>query len=497
MPGLNVRRELVLTIVFHPDLARIGEFSVLSRRQHSHIVGRNTLEFARGAGAGKPLGDRYVSRLALEIGIRGEKVVLSRSEDSCRCRVAGEEMALEMVLDKGQLEPGVPVLLAHSVVLMLSLSMVPDSGGITDHCGLVGSSAYIQGLQQQVAQAAACDADVLLRGETGTGKEVVATAIHSGSVRSGAPLVSVNVAAIPVSLAPAALFGSAKGAFTGADRATPGYFQQARGGTLFLDEIGDAPGEVQPQLLRALQQREVQAVGGPVQRVDLRVISATDAALDGDLCSFKSALRHRLGAFEIALLPLRDHPGDVGELLVHFLAQAFAEAGRSQLLPSQASNPRLVAAWAGLFYESLRYPWPGNVRQLSNFCNQIAIASRTGLVIPPAVLEAFAQWAAERKTSDTAVTYRAIQDISEEEFDRAMRDSCHEISGVAERLGVTRQAVYRRIASTGAYRLVSQVPIPELQQAVAQCAGDTQAAARLLCVSATGLRSRMHREAGS
>ena len=152
---------------------------------------------------------------------------------------------------------------------------------------------------------------VLTQGDTSYPLELSWTALPEGGAKA--------LCSLPTDLAPAALFGSARGAFTGADKAAPGYFDQAQGGSLFLDEIGDTSADVQPLLLRALQQREIQAVGGPIRRVDVRVISATDAALEGVGCDFKAALRHRLGAIEILLPPLREHPEDVGELLLHFL----------------------------------------------------------------------------------------------------------------------------------------------------------------------------------
>ncbi len=128
-------------------------------------------------------------------------------------------------------------------------------------------------------------------------------------------------------------------------------------------------------MLRALQQREIQAVGGAIRRVDVRVISATDAVLEGESCDFKAALRHRLGACEIVLPPLREHPEDIGELLLYFLRRSAAEIGRTALLPHAQSPATDIAAWAVLFFSFLCYRWPGNVRELANFAQQVVLAS--------------------------------------------------------------------------------------------------------------------------
>ena len=305
---------------------------------------------------------------------------------------------------------------------------------------------------------------------------------------------------MPASLAPAALFGAARGAFTGADRARPGYFQQAAGGTLFLDEVGDVPAEVQPQLLRALQQREVQVVGGALQTVDLRVIAATDASPEALDSGFNSALRHRLGALEIRLLALREHPEDIGSLMRHFLSQAFEREGRQGLLPGPRSSAADLAVWSALFLACLEYDWPGNVRELANLCNQLAVASDTRLVVPPAVSQRLERAppqspvCADDKLTGVpgdAATPRRIVDVSEEEFAQAWHDNVYEVRPVARSLGVSRQAVYRKVAASNCYRLASEVTDAECCSAMRECGGDLQAAARLLQVSPSGLKARL------
>ena len=327
--GTYRAESLVLTLLFHPQISRIGECAVVPKcpSKSPWVLGRRSPEFSRANthSSGQDIADPHISRQALEFIYGSQELRIRRFPGSSRAQVAGEELEESIVLSSAQLRAGVALLLGHSIVLMLRLGPAPLEPDTEEVGGevLLGASATMSALRGQIATVAASDADVLIRGETGTGKELVAGAIHRASSRAAAPLVSVNMAAIPTELAPAALFGSAKGAFTGAGAAVSGYFEQAEGGVLFLDEIGDAPREVQPQLLRALQQREIQPVGGAIKALDLRIISATDAELDEAALGFKSALRHRLGALELSLPALRDHPEDIGELLLHFFTSLF------------------------------------------------------------------------------------------------------------------------------------------------------------------------------
>jgi len=300
-PGYE-RASLIATLAYHPDPGRIGETAVLPlSRARGWLLGRTQPLFTAQAeesapAAGRPLEDRRVSRTALRGGAAAEGVTLQRPAGSSRCRVDGQEIAGEAFLSAGMLRRGVALTMANRIVLLLREGCVAAGPRATAPAlvRLRGSSSYMCNLRRQIQEAARHDLDILIRGETGTGKELVARAIHELSARAAQPLVAVNMAAIPASLAPAELFGSTRGAFTGAERKT-GYFAQAAGGTLFLDEIGDTPAEVQPQLLRAIQEREIQQVGGQVRHIDLRILSATDVPLEQDDSGFRAALRHRLG----------------------------------------------------------------------------------------------------------------------------------------------------------------------------------------------------------
>lgn len=498
LPEQSGEWQLLLTLAFHPDTRRIGESVRLGAGRH--CLGRDQPGFAAGCGdSPRPLLDRHVSRRTLVLDYDGQRLRIARQPTACRCRIGGRELTDTWEMPAQELQRGVPLLISHAVLLWIAVAPGAAKPAATPDYGLVGNSHYMQSLRRQIAAAARSDLDLLLLGPTGTGKDRVAAAVHDHSARSGRPMVAVNLAAVPASLAPAALFGAARGAFTGADRARKGYFQEAEGGTLFLDEIGDAPAEVQPLLLRALQQREVQVVGGAAQTVDLRVIAATDAPVTECNAGFKSALRHRLGALEIRLLPLREHPGDIGPLLRQGLFDAFRREGRAQLLPGPDSDAQALSSWSALFHACVDYAWPGNVRELLNLCNQLAVASEAGLVVPPGILERFGPGlssavseAKQRGVSEPPRgPVRRIAEVTEEEFAQAWHSHDYEVRTVARNLGVSRQAVYRKVAASDRYRLAADVPDAELLSAMRCCDNNPLAAAQLLEVSPSGLKARL------
>ena len=222
---------------------------------------------------------------------------------------------------------------------------------------VVGADGGLKTVLRRVDQVAATDAPVLLRGETGTGKEVVARLLHARSGRAAGPMVKVNCGAIPTELVDSELFGHERGSFTGAHRAHRGWFERADGGTLFLDEVAELPPAAQVRLLRVLQDGTLVRVGGqgPV-RVDVRVVAATHADLGALVAAgrFRQDLWFRLAVFPIDLPPLRERPEDLPALAEHFAHQAGRRIGGQGLSPSPGDLARLLA-----------YPWPGNVRELA------------------------------------------------------------------------------------------------------------------------------------
>ena len=229
---------------------------------------------------------------------------------------------------------------------------------------LVGSSPAIQRIRKLMTQVAATDASVLILGETGTGKEVVARNIHSASSRRGRPFVAVNCGAIPADLLESELFGHEKGAFTGALTARQGRFEMAEGGTLFLDEIGDMPLPMQVKLLRVLQERTIERVGSNRSiACDVRIIAATHRDLEVAIedSHFREDLFYRLNVFPIEMPPLRQRLGDLPLLITELTARMEGEGRRTVRLAPSALRVLSV------------YPWPGNVRELANLIERLAI----------------------------------------------------------------------------------------------------------------------------
>ena len=244
----------------------------------------------------------------------------------------------------------------------------------------VGRSAPMQRLLGMISRVAPKDITVLVRGETGTGKEIVASLLHAHSRRTDRPLVRFNCAAIPGELAEAELFGHTRGAFTGATQARQGFFAQADGGTLVLDEVGELPLQVQAKLLRVLQEGETQPVGsGKLERVDVRVVASTNRDLLADARSgrFREDLYYRLAVVELLVPPLREHPEDIPELAAEF-ARRYGERFGME-------NIRLSTA---LVDELTRASWPGNVRQLENAVARMVALSGGGELGPQNFTEA-------------------------------------------------------------------------------------------------------------
>ncbi len=244
--------------------------------------------------------------------------------------------------------------------------------GRAERDAFIGESPALQRVREQIAQVAPTDSTVLIQGETGTGKELVARAIHEKSARRERPLIKVNCAALPRELVESELFGHERGAFTGAVQQRRGRFELADGGTLFLDEVGELPPEAQAKLLRVLQEREFERIGGAhTMRVDVRVITATNRDLRAEVGAsrFRADLYFRLDVFPIVVPPLRERRDDIPRLREHCAARTARKLGRT------------LEGVSPTFIESARaYPWPGNVRELENLVERALIMCRDGVL---------------------------------------------------------------------------------------------------------------------
>jgi formate hydrogenlyase transcriptional activator len=301
---------------------------------------------------------------------------------------------------------------------------------------IVGRRGSLRSILNQVEAVAGANTTVLITGETGTGKEVIARAIHELSPRRNRNLVKVNCAAMPAGLLESELFGHERGAFTGAINSHVGRFALADRGTLFLDEIGDMPLELQPKLLRVLQEREFEAVGSTrTTRVDVRVVAATNQDLKQMVRDreFREDLYYRLNAFPIYLPPLRERKADIPELVEYFVQQFAASMDKSIESITQETMRSLV-----------RHHWPGNIRELQNYIERGVILSNDG-VFEPAPLESYEQ--SEPENSNPTL---------EDKVRREIMAACQRANwklggprGAAARLGLKRTTLFYKMKRLG------------------------------------------------
>ena len=328
---------------------------------------------------------------------------------------------------------------------------------------IVGESDAIKELLGMIAQAAPSNGRVLITGENGTGKELVARGVHQQSLRSGGPFVEVNCAAIPEELIESELFGHTKGSFTGATAARKGKFEIADGGTLFLDEIGDMTLKTQAKVLRALQEQKIEPVGGSASvTVDVRVIAATNKNLEDEIRrgTFRDDLYFRLNVIPIHVTPLRERRADIPRLVSHFSRIYAAEYGSRVKDYSPAALEILVA-----------HDWPGNVRELRNMVERLVIMAKgdmveggdLGVLRPPLAVD---PWSATAVASDPTLKIPSAAAVNSEfaefdtlalareDFERRYIARKHEtctgnMSRTAEALGVERSYLYKKMKALG------------------------------------------------
>jgi len=310
---------------------------------------------------------------------------------------------------------------------------------------IIGNSTSMRRLVETVARVAPKDVTVLVRGETGTGKELIASLVHAQSSRSLAPLVRFNCAAIPGELAEAELFGHSQGAFTGALHARRGYFAQADGGTLVLDEVGELPLPIQAKLLRALQGGEIQPVGAArVERVDVRVVACTNRDLAAEVRAgrFREDLYYRLAVVELLVPPLRDHREDIPALAAEFARRHAQRFGMQdvRLLPE-------------LLHALQRLDWPGNVRQLENAVARFLALSAGGEIGLEVLADAWAPPAAASHPQvlpeGTLSLREQIEAVERSLIGRTMAAVGGNQSEAARRLGLHRGSLIERLRKYG------------------------------------------------
>jgi DNA-binding NtrC family response regulator len=311
-----------------------------------------------------------------------------------------------------------------------------DTDGITDD--LIGSSSSMREVQKTIGLVADSDATVLISGETGTGKEVVARTIHRVGARSAGPFLALNCAAIPPDLLESELFGHVRGAFTGAVMERKGAFRDADGGTLFLDEIGDMELAMQAKILRALQERVVTPVGGRPQTIDVRIIAATHRDLEQWVKEgrFREDLFYRLNVVPINLRPLRSRVADILPLAEYFLSLASS--------PNKRLSEDAVGRLTG-------HGWPGNVRELRNAMERVAVLCRSDIVTAPDLAFLAASTAHEAGESGAANNdlSSAVEMLERRMIAQALSESGGNRAEAARRLGIHRQLLHAKAEKYG------------------------------------------------
>ena len=511
-----------LTVLWHPELSRVGD-----RVRLDGLLTGGEIPLTRtgpgfqppGTPRSRPLEHPALEGLRLRFAAGGSygAVRLAATGSGSGVAVDGAPLAGELELAAERVDGGAVLELADAVVLLLHHLPANEQWEARDY-GLVGENEALVEVRREIRRVADLEIPVLLRGETGTGKELIARAIHRASRRREQPYLAVNLGAIPPSLAASELFGAAKGAFTGAVRTHLGYFARAHRGTLFLDEVGEAPPEVQVMLLRALESGEIQPLGvQEAQRVDVRLIAATDVDLEQVTAqgSFRAPLFHRLAGYEIVVAPLRERRDDFGRLLVHFLREELESVGEAGRLEGAG-----VLGWlpSSIVARLARHDWPGNVRQLRNVARQIAIGSRgaatvrIGPQLERVLHEAVADGAAAAGGAGAAEgesgaaegrpgprpsepphrpDYRDPSEVAEEELLAALRNNRWAIKPTAADLGVSRTSLYALIDRSPSVRKAVDLEPDEIAEASRACAGDLGAMSERLEVSPSGLRQRI------
>jgi formate hydrogenlyase transcriptional activator len=309
--------------------------------------------------------------------------------------------------------------------------------------GIIGNSTALESVRAEVGRVAPTNSTVLVLGETGTGKELIARAVHNLSPRCRGPFVSLNCAAIPFDLLESELFGHEKGAFTGAIAQKIGRFEMADTGSLFLDEIGDLPLALQPKLLRVIQEQEFERLGsGRTHRINIRLVAATHRDLTQMVArnEFRSDLYYRLNVFPVLLPPLRERREDIAQLVSHFVELFARRMGkRIEQIPQTTMNAFVA------------YSWPGNVRELQNLIERAVIRSDNGVLPNPLPTS--------QKNAVTAIAAQStFRDAERELILKTLRATGGMVGGprgAAVRLGLKRTTLITKMKKLGIYRTVS------------------------------------------
>ena len=489
--GAGDERLPTLRILYHPDLGRIGGATPcgMFKPRQTLLVGRHEpdLEDPDGGPAG-PLDDPCVSREQLTVTWTGRDSFVVASLGA---------LPVELSAPDGRpLPPGAPlgpggvIAVGNRVLLLLQMGA---SRRAKDRLGLDGESEVVWALRNKIVGAAVSDSTVLVHGESGLGKELVARAIHRSGPRADEPQLALNCAAIPEHLLESELFGHVRGAFSGAVADKDGLFRAAGNGTLFLDEIGELPLPLQGKMLRVLEQRAVRPVGATSEvPVRARIIAATNRDLRQEINQgrFREDLYYRLSTLELHVPSLRERREDIPLLFRRFLAECtrrHPELERLWCPPTEHAPPVPLSFVRAL----LAFDWPGNVRHLRNIVERTAVANiqTRAFTVPEEVAAELGQ-AAPTPTAPKPESQGEARAIDDQELLALLEEHDFVQRRVAQVLGVSHTTIDRRMRELG-LRRPRDLSAEELREASRQADGDLDRMARMLKVSRRGLQLRL------
>jgi len=519
-------------ILYHPDRSRVGEraLPVELRTGDGCALSPAWPVFRRAdRPRDRPLEAPDMASQPVVLRSDGDGgVQISAAATDMRYTVDGQPGAGLEQISATRVRRGVLLGLGERVLLLLGWFW--DATPNLQQHGMLGVSDAIERTRKEITQFAGLDVPVLIRGETGSGKERVAHAIHAASRRAHRPFVAINMAAIAPSAAASELFGHKRGAFTDAVSNHAGFFGAADGGTLFLDEVGETPVGVQALLLRALDEGQVQPVGGETRQVDVRLIAATDADLEQLVADgrFREALLHRIEVCSIDVPPLRKRREEIPALLLYFLDKQLSSLGAVDRLdpPPAGAPPWLPYA---LVHELVTYDWPGNIRQLRNVATEMAIrCAHLPTALVPASLHraprprkrqpsgpvtqepakqtgegrratndgyASAPGPASRDTPWMGAPYPARPrpaHIPDERIAQTLREHDWNVTGAARTLGVAKNTLVARLKAMPGVRQSTELSADEIARARERFGDDLAAVASHLQVSQRALAHRLY-----
>jgi two-component system nitrogen regulation response regulator GlnG len=491
-----------LTIIWHPDIDRIGQIAPLTSLLEvdvAHLSRSEPFFLPPGADSGEPLSHRGISKdSVLDITFERGAFELRRVQED-EVEVDGQLLTRNRRVSSDDLARGLIITVARRFVLCLHSVHFPISRSPT--LGLLGTSDGIEDVRRSIARVADKPIPVLLRGESGSGKELAARALHETGARAKGRFVAINMASLIRERAAAELFGYKKGSFTGATSDVPGHFRAAHGGTIFLDEIGYTTRDVQPMLLRVLDDNEILPLGASqFTKVDVRVVAATDAKLEKAVAEdrFERPLYNRLHtAFNINLPPLRQRREDVGVLLLHFLKKEFGDAADLQRFqdPDPRTRPWLAARDVAAIALS---PLPANVRSIVGLARELfakagdSLAGDTHAIVVAFLLGKLTGRSGdgqglpfEDQSTPTPVEH------SLERLVAALERANWNRKEAAVVLGVSRATFYRCLEKYPDLQHLLAVDLSELQRQLAACEGDVHRLASQLGTSPALVNRRL------